>query len=558
MSRSENGSQSVQGCAKPRIDSDVAVRFCGITQEFTAMRFADIRIPIWFPPLMAMILLPCAVELGRLFAWTPGAATLLLLLIPVCAASLANHTLGLILTILIATASSIREGILVSPPPSSFLEAQSFPLVTSVLFLLIGPMLRQMTVLNQDPKIAPALPPASEHSAEPVIRTDSSPDIIFPPSPGTSTPTPLIAELLVQAELESPVSLTLTPPPAENVESDDPQLLLTLQEVGWRVATDFDLATLYETVRHTTQRLLRCERCTVLLWNVHESILVDALHNSTEKGFPLTFPNRGMLGWVVKNRNLLVRADVEDDPALKYLLRREESHIEAIVPLTAGGELLGLLALEGVNASTPQFRRMLQLLANVSALAIKNARLFQRIAEMARRDGLTGLLNHASFQERLRELVDQAQCQHLPLTVIMCDVDRFKSINDKYGHPVGDHVLREVARIWKTVAPEYALSARYGGEEFICAIPGMDLDRAFDLAEALRHTIETLPFSFERGVLSVTASFGVAQLGLPARNATELVRMVDDALYQSKNAGRNRVTLVSPFVRHPSHERVSP
>lgn len=522
------------------------------------MRFADLRIPNWIPPLVAVMLLPCAVELGRHFAWTPGAASLLLMLIPVSAAGLTNHALGLVLTILIATLSSLREGLLISPPNSDFVVGLSFSLVTSALFLLIGPLLRQTVTLGQNPKITPDLATDSELAPEPAVRTESGADIAFPPSTGTPTPTASIAELMVQAELKSPAAIVRLPQSEEDLESDDPQLLLKLQEVGWRVATDFDLATLYETVRHTTQRLMRCERCTVLLWNAHESTLVDALDNPADMGIPRTFPNRGMFGWVVKNRNLLVRSDVEGDTALKYLLRREESHIEAVVPLTAGGEMLGLLALEGVNASTPQFRRMLQLLANVSALAIKNARLFQKIAEMARRDGLTGLLNHASFQERLRELVDQAQCQQLPLTVIMSDVDRFKSINDKYGHPVGDQVLREVARIWKAVVPENALSARYGGEEFICVIPGMDLDRAFDLAEALRHTIEMLPLSFEQGVLNVTASFGVAQLGLPARNATELVRMVDDALYQSKNAGRNRVTLVSPFIRHPSHERVSP
>jgi diguanylate cyclase (GGDEF)-like protein len=247
---------------------------------------------------------------------------------------------------------------------------------------------------------------------------------------------------------------------------------------------------------------------------------------------------------VIKNRHLLIRSDIQNDPALKHLHRKEEQHIDAIAPLAAGGELIGVLVLESVDTTSPQFRRMLQLLANVSALAIKNARLFQRIAEMARHDGLTGLLNHASFQEHLRELVDHAQCAQRPLTLIMSDVDNFKSINDAYGHPIGDQVLREVARTWKKIAPEDAVVARYGGEEFVCAVLGMDLEQASELAEAMRSTIEVLPLSFDKGVLSVTASFGVAELGQPARNATELIRLADDALYQSKRSGRNCVTLV--------------
>lgn len=510
---------------------------------------------------MALFLLPCAVELGRICGWTPGAASLLLLMIPVCLASFSERPWGLTLTTLVAAGSSLSEGYLVTPSLDEFLETQSFPLVASGMLLLIGPLMRQLVRLKHHVETIHTSPaqlhehahfteqaPTSFNAADETDLPSLTPE---PPIPATS-----ISELLLQTELKSSPDAKSLAPVHDTAESDDPQLLLTLQEVGWRVATDFDLSTLYQTVRHTTQRILRCRCCSVLLWNSQNSTLVDALRDPDGDETPAPYPVRGMLGWVTKNRNLLIRADVENDPAMKYLQRREESHIEAIVPLTAGGELLGVLTLEGVNASTPQFRRMLQLLANVSALAIKNARLFQRIAEMARRDGLTGLLNHASFQERLRELVDKAQCQQLPLTVIMSDVDRFKSINDSYGHPVGDHVLREVARIWRTVVPEYALSARYGGEEFICAVPGMELDRATDLAESLRQTLETLPLSFEGGVLNVTASFGVAQLGLPARNATELVRLVDEALYQSKHSGRNRVTVVPAQVHTERLKRV--
>ncbi|MDB5387392.1 MAG: diguanylate cyclase [Planctomycetaceae bacterium] len=520
------------------------------------MRFANLRLSSWIPPLTALVLLPCAVALERRCDWTPGAACLLLLLIPVCVASLADSPWGLLLTTLVGTSSILHEGFLDWPANGEFLEAPAFPFVASGLLVIIGPLLRQLVYLKHDITAISPVPDLARHSEIPIFEVveRQAPDTSSTESQASGA---AITELLVQSELESPPELATPLQLQESIESEDPQLLLTLQEVGWRVATDFDLATLYQTVRHTTQRILRCQRCSVLLWNSQDSTLVDALHNSEVSEAPIAYPNRGMLGWVAKNRNLLVRSDVENDPALKYLQRRDECHIEAVVPLTAGGELLGLLTLEGVNASTPQFRRMLQLLANVSALAIKNARLFQRIAEMARRDGLTGLLNHASFQERLRELVDAAQCKQLPLTVIMSDVDRFKSINDTYGHPVGDHVLREVGRIWRTVVPEYALSARYGGEEFICAIPGMGLERASDLAEALRHTIETLPLSFERGVISVTASFGVAQLGLPARNATELVRLVDEALYQSKRGGRNCVTLV-PATRQATNQEQVP
>jgi diguanylate cyclase (GGDEF)-like protein len=123
----------------------------------------------------------------------------------------------------------------------------------------------------------------------------------------------------------------------------------------------------------------------------------------------------------------------------------------------------------------------------------------------------------------------------------MGDVDHFKSFNDTHGHQAGDHVLREVARLWKAVMPDDAVLARYGGEEFICALPGSGQDRGRQLGEVLRKALESHPLSFEGKTLSVTSSFGVAQFGPGCDSGQELVRLADEALYAAKEAGRNRV-----------------
>jgi diguanylate cyclase (GGDEF)-like protein len=483
------------------------------------------------------MLAPCALQIGPLCHWTPGAATLLLFAIPVSLSGLCQHVWALRVTTLLAVASCFIETWLAGHPLTLVAMSQHvFPLSTSILLFSIGSIVQFHAKIVRLPMPKKSLFEAVPQDTETVAAYEM-------PRPVKS-----VAELIAQAESMDMPGLGDTKDLQRELEAEDPELLLALQEVGWRVASDLDLTTLYQTVGHTTQRLLRCKKCVTLLWSGPANSLSDPLVTEPDRQTVPLYVDRGMTGWVIKNRHLLIRADVESDPALKHLRRPEEQHIDAIAPLAVAGELIGLLVLEGVDTATPQFHRMLQLLANVSALAIKNARLFQRIAEMARHDGLTGLLNHASFQERLRELVDQAQCDRKPLTLIMSDIDSFKSINDAYGHPVGDHVLREVARTWQKVVPEDAIVARYGGEEFVCAISGMSLERASDLAEALRNTIETLPLSFEKGILTVTASFGVAELGQPARNATELIRLADDALYQSKRGGRNRVTLVPPSM----------
>lgn len=488
------------------------------------------------PPLAALLLAPCALQIGPTCHWTPGAATLLLLAIPVSLSGLCRDAWALRATTILAVLSCFCETLLAGIPLGiSTISLHVFPVSTSILLFSIG------SIVQFHANIVRVAPPKKAKSDVP-----DNVDLSLPRE--MPTPVKSVAELIAQAESLDMPKLGDTRDLQRELEAEDPELLLALQEVGWRVASDLDLTTLYQTVGHTTQRLLRCKKCVTLLWNSHSDSLNDPLFEGWDGNAAELRTDRGMTGWVIKNRHLLVRSDIEQDAALKHLRRREENHIDAIAPLAVSGELIGLLLLEGVDTSSPQFRRMLQLLANVSALAIKNARLFQRIAEMARHDGLTGLLNHASFQERLRELVDHAQCSQKPLTLIMSDVDSFKSINDAYGHPIGDQVLREVARTWRKVAPEDAIVARYGGEEFVCAVVGMDLERAADLAEALRSTIETLPLSFDKGVISVTASFGVAELGQPARNATELIRLADDALYQSKRSGRNCVTLVPPSL----------
>ncbi len=488
------------------------------------------------PPLAALMLAPCALQIGPLCHWTPGAATLLLFAIPVSLSGLCVDAWALRLTTLLAVTSCFIETWLAGHPLTIMgISQHVFPMSTSILLFSIGSIVQFHANIVRLP--APKKPAGGLLG------------ITDPPVPyELPRPVKSMAELIAQTESLNMPALGDTKDLQSELAAEDPELLLALQEVGWRVASDLDLSTLYQTVGHTTQRLLRCKKCVTLLWNGQTNSLSDPLVANWDGQAAGLNVDRGMTGWVIKNRHLLIRTGVENDPALKHLRRPEEQHIDAIAPLAAGTELIGLLVLEGVDTATPQFHRMLQLLANVSALAIKNARLFQRIAEMARHDGLTGLLNHASFQERLRELVDHAQCSRKPLTLIMSDIDCFKSINDAHGHPVGDQVLREVARTWRKVAPEDAVVARYGGEEFVCAVSGMSLERASDLAEELRQTIEALPLSFDKGILTVTASFGVAELGQPARNATELIRLADDALYQSKRAGRNRVTLVPPSL----------
>ena len=159
---------------------------------------------------------------------------------------------------------------------------------------------------------------------------------------------------------------------------------------------------------------------------------------------------------------------------------------------------------------------------------------------LATTDGLTGLKNHRAFQERLAEEVSRAVRYGTPLSLILLDVDRFKQYNDTYGHPAGDAVLVAASRALQEGARTTDLLARYGGEEFVLILPQTEIDGAAAFAERLRVAVERHPWP----VRAVTASFGVADLRL-GESGAELIARADAALYQSKAAGRNRVTCAS-------------
>jgi two-component system cell cycle response regulator len=161
----------------------------------------------------------------------------------------------------------------------------------------------------------------------------------------------------------------------------------------------------------------------------------------------------------------------------------------------------------------------------------------------ATHDGLTGLLNRNSILTRLGEEIVRHQRESRPLSLLMVDLDRFKLVNDTYGHLAGDAVLCEAAARMSAVARCYDGLGRYGGEEFLVVLPGCDLAAALAQAERLREAICATPVALPNGGLPVTCSIGVACA--EGARAETLIRYADEALYQAKAQGRNRVVLQS-------------
>jgi two-component system, cell cycle response regulator len=177
-------------------------------------------------------------------------------------------------------------------------------------------------------------------------------------------------------------------------------------------------------------------------------------------------------------------------------------------------------------------------------LVLDNARLSQRLHEMSTLDGLTRQLNHRAIYERLSEEIERARRYGYPLSVILCDLDHFKEVNDTHGHLAGDAVLREGAGALRRCLRATDVLGRYGGEEFLAVLPQVDLGAACAAAERLRQSLDGFPVSLESGTrVGVTGSFGVSsQDELPSQATADLlVSLADRRLYEAKAAGRNCV-----------------
>jgi diguanylate cyclase (GGDEF)-like protein len=186
--------------------------------------------------------------------------------------------------------------------------------------------------------------------------------------------------------------------------------------------------------------------------------------------------------------------------------------------------------------------RLLETAAPHAALVLDNVRLAETLWTLSTHDGLTGLLNHRAIVTRLDEEVQRAQRYETPLSIVLCDIDRFKSINDTYGHPTGDLVLREIAQRLHDSLRSSDMVGRYGGEEFLVILPNSELEEARVVANRLCEALAEKPVTAEkadRGI-PVTASFGVA-CGHEVSGtacAEGMVSLADTRLYEAKAAGR--------------------
>jgi diguanylate cyclase (GGDEF)-like protein len=254
---------------------------------------------------------------------------------------------------------------------------------------------------------------------------------------------------------------------------------------------------------------------------------------------------QGCVGDVIlKKSPIMVSGEDDTECAPVPGLERENIRSALVVPVTVRGEVLGVLALYGEkkNQFTDEDGALLETIGNQVGVAVENARLYEKTLELAQIDGLTKLANRRHLMERLKQEIDRAERYHTSLSLIILDLDKFKSFNDTYGHLQGDELLKAFSSMLSQQIRSADIAGRYGGEEFCVVLPNTSVKGALVIAERIRNAMTEIkiPVGNGRPPAGRTVSIGVAEF-TSDESVEKILNAADSALYRAKQGGRNKV-----------------
>ena len=232
---------------------------------------------------------------------------------------------------------------------------------------------------------------------------------------------------------------------------------------------------------------------------------------------------------------------------------------QIILPLVVSAEKYGLLALYFHKKPKVDADRMLLLesVAMQAAQALRNSHQHEAALQMANRDPLTGLFNRRAFEARLDQEFKRVLRHRRPMSLIMLDLDCFKTVNDRFGHQTGDKVLRTAAQVIADCTRETDITARYGGDEFAVILPDTPPEKAFLLAKRIKRKLTETEIPVTENHHKLTISQGLAATDIPlVKQSSDLINLADQALYRAKEDGRNTIRTTKDLKLKPQHHRL--
>jgi diguanylate cyclase (GGDEF)-like protein len=326
--------------------------------------------------------------------------------------------------------------------------------------------------------------------------------------------------------------------------------MMLLQNVAKDLGGTLDIEALLVATLQATSKILKARRSSIFFFAPDMKHLISKATYGWDKEEPrekTLDKEKELIGWCVKTGDIFTIEDLKKNYDLQDLAKRSDFKSIMSAPLGTKNDIIGVLNIEktDTNKVTQDDVRILSILADLSTLAIKNSRLFKKVEFLANTDGLTKLYTHRYFQDFLKKELDRSKRYKKCFSIIMSDIDHFKSFNDTYGHQAGDLVLEDTARIVVSCKRASDLVARYGGEEFIAILPETDIEGSKIVAERIRREIEKHVYPFENKQLKVTISLGTATFPQDSEDKDDLIKSADMALYHAKESGRNRVSVAS-------------
>ncbi|MEZ4272156.1 MAG: sensor domain-containing diguanylate cyclase [Myxococcota bacterium] len=326
---------------------------------------------------------------------------------------------------------------------------------------------------------------------------------------------------------------------------------LALTEVGKVLTSKLELNEVLSTVMEALSQLLRPKNWSLLLVDKEANDLYFGIVVGEARQSISTMRlamGEGIAGWVAQSGKPVICAKASEDPRFSSRMDAASSFQTAsiaAVPLVCRGETLGVIELvkpsDEPNPYSVEDLQILQPFADFTAIAIDNARAFERIQELTIRDDWTGLYNARFLATYLEHELARAERYDSSVCIIFLDLDHFKVVNDSHGHAIGSNALKAVGEILQNLIRKFDRAIRYGGDEFVLVLPQTDKAAGLQLAERVREELNSSAINLGEHQVKITASIGVACRPENGHTADALLEAADHAMYAAKAGGRNAV-----------------
>lgn len=325
--------------------------------------------------------------------------------------------------------------------------------------------------------------------------------------------------------------------------------LMACVELGKAVTSTLDREEILQIILNRLSQLIRAQNWTLYLMDeaqkeLHFAVVVG-LEGRDLRGIRLKV-GEGLAGMVAETGEPLLVPDAGKEPHFDQRVDSQTgftTHSLITLPLMLGEKVIGVLQIinpENQELFKDRFFPILQILSDFVAIAINNALNHEKMEKLVVTDDVSGYYNSRYLHQKLAEIIDSGQMTSL----VFLDMDNFKSIVDTYGHPMGSKTLKEVAQVIGSQLAEGDFLVRYGGDEYVVVLPGQDKTKALETVQDIHTALNEAVFLEEDGHhVKVSASFGIANYPEDAQDLKGLLQSADISMYQSKDRGKNVITV---------------